>query len=294
MSNRSLVATCAAVGAALGAGIWLLLPAAGTGFLSTPTETLGVRASFTPAAAEFGDAVTAHIEVIADRSGVRTGTVRIVYSLAPLTQLGPPRERRVTRGGVTVISTTLRAACLSDRCISTTRRVVPPLSPVRADAMRRDGTHAQASAAWGTLEIGGRVGSSDAAASRPPFRVDTTPPPVTYRIPPPRLALLLDVAAVILVGAGFALAGAALLQRGSRRPAADRIDALDEALALARAARARPAPDRRSALGLIARLLQPRDRRLARSADDLAWSRRAPTPERLTDLLDDVEREVRR
>jgi hypothetical protein len=52
-------------------------------------------------------------------------------------------------------------------------------------------------------------------------------------------------------------------------------------------------PDRRSALGLVARLLVPRDRELARSADDLAWSRPAPTPERLTGFLDDVEREVR-
>ena len=66
---------------------------------------------------------------------------------------------------------------------------------------------------------------------------------------------------------------------------------LDRALALAREAEQRPPPDRRRALGLLARLLGPRDPRLADAADDLAWSAPAPTSDALAELVTQVERE---
>ncbi|HEX4679634.1 MAG TPA: hypothetical protein VH210_10585 [Gaiellaceae bacterium] len=292
MRTTSLVAAAALAGAALAVGSWVLLPSRGTSSPSPPPRALTIRASFTPTAAGFADTVTARIEVIADRRTVRSDTVHVVYAVAPLTLLARPVEHRVTRGDVTVVSTTLHVACLSDRCVAETGRAVPTFAPVHADATRRDGGRASASIAWPRLEIDGRVRAADVAAARPPFRVDASPPAVTYRIAPARLATLLDLIAVLFVGAGFALAASAILRR-RRGNSAAQPDALRDALALARAARSRPVPDRRSALGLVARLLLPRDRHLARSADDLAWSRRAPTPERLTDLLDDVEREVR-
>jgi hypothetical protein len=81
-----------------------------------------------------------------------------------------------------------------------------------------------------------------------------------------------------------------LIVRRRRRPAS--VDELGRALRLAREAERRPEQDRRRALGLLARLLEARDRRLAGTASDLAWSK--PTPERdaLTTLVRDVEREV--
>jgi hypothetical protein len=291
MRRTSLVAAAALAGAAFAAAVWVLLPSGSTGSPSPPSQALTVRASFTPAAAGFADTLTARIEVIADRRTVRSDTVHVVYAVAPLTLLGPPVEHRVTRGDLTVVSTALRVACLSERCVAETGRAVPAFAPVHADATRRDGGRASASVAW-PLEIDGRVNAADVNAARPPFRFDASPPAVTYRIAPATLATLLDLVAVLFVGGGFALAASAVLRR-RRRTAGAQPDALRDALALARAARSRPVPDRRSALGLVARLLAVRDRQLARSADDLAWSRPAPTPERLTDLLDDVEREVR-
>jgi hypothetical protein len=67
---------------------------------------------------------------------------------------------------------------------------------------------------------------------------------------------------------------------------------LERALALARAAEERPTPDRRRALGLLARLLGSRDPRLAGAADDLAWSAPAPTSDAVADLVTQVEQKV--
>jgi hypothetical protein len=67
---------------------------------------------------------------------------------------------------------------------------------------------------------------------------------------------------------------------------------LARAVALAREAERRPTPDRRRALGLLARLLGARDAQLAGAADDLAWSAPAPTPDALAELVSEVEHEV--
>ena len=253
-------------------------------------EPLTIRTSFTPEAVAFGDTVVAHIDVIVDPSTVRSETVHAVYSLAPLTLLAPPVEHRVVRGHTTVVTYELRAACLSDRCVSAAGTARPVLAPARADAVGRDGAKVGAGASWPQLEIVGRVSARDVAAARPPFRVDTSVPAVTYRIAPATLARLLDIAAALLVAAGLTLGAFALRHRAT--VATTRGDALQRALALARTSRGRPVPDRRSALGLVARLLTPRNRRLARTVDELAWSRPAPTPERLTDVLDEVEQEI--
>lgn len=260
-----------------------------TGASGAP-EPLTIRTSLTPAAVSFGDTVLARIDVIVDPDMVRPETVHTVYSLAPLTLLAPPVAHRVVRGRTTVVTYELRAACLSDQCVSAAGRARPTLDPARADAVRRDGARVGSAISWPQLEIVGRVSAADVAAARPPFRVDTSVPAVTYRIAPATLARLLDIAAALLVAAGLTLGAFALRHRAAAP--ATRGDALQRALALARASRERPGPDRRSALGLVARLLTPRDRQLARTVDDLAWSRPTPTPERLTDVLDEVEQEI--
>jgi hypothetical protein len=82
----------------------------------------------------------------------------------------------------------------------------------------------------------------------------------------------------------------ALLAR--RRPRAGRrANELARALQLAREARTRPERDRRTAAGYVARLLGRRDAILARTAGELAWSRPGPTPDSLTELVDQVEQE---
>jgi hypothetical protein len=137
------------------------------------------------------------------------------------------------------------------------------------------------------------VNAGDLAGSSPRFRADATPQSPTYRLAPSTLAALLDVLAMVLVLGGVALAAVELRRHVMRRRARTAAGGeLERALRLAHEAESRPAPDRRRALGLLARVLDGRDRRLASQASDLAWAR--PQPERadVSGLVAEVEQEV--
>jgi hypothetical protein len=277
-------------GAALLAVVFAALPVCADAATAATAHPLTVRAVFVPGVVEFGDAVTARIVVTLDRDSVRTSSLRVVYGVAPLTQLGRTRERHVNRGNAQIVTYELRAACLTDPCVAASaRRSVAP-APVQAVVARTTGATVHAAAAWVPLTVSGRVTAADLSAASPPFRVDTAPPAPSYRVRPSLLGALLDGAGAILVACAVGLAAAALLR--ARRPRhAGQTDELTHALELARAARTRAEPDRRAAVGYLARLLARRGTELAPAADDLAWSRPAPTPDSLTALVEDVERE---
>ncbi len=255
-----------------------------------PQAPVTVRATLDREIVEFGDAVTADVTVLLDRRAVGSRDVRVHENLAPLTQLGHTSVTRTTRGHLLAVTYSARASCLDQRCIGagTSKQVV--LAPVRIEIPGL-GKHTEAT--WPALRVRTRVLAADLARPHPPLRSDPTPPPVTYRFEPARLARVLQVAAAVLAAAGVLLAGgtAAAFSRNRRRQAA-RLTGLDRALALAREAEGRPTPDRRRALGLLARLLGSRDPRLAAEADDLGWSAPAPTPDALAELVTQVEREV--
>ena len=150
----------------------------------------------------------------------------------------------------------------------------------------------RATANWPVLRVRGRVATADLARLRPPFRASTAPPPPSYRLAPSTLAWLLDGLAVALALGAVALAsrtrhaGSRAGRRG--RPA----DELERALRLAREAENRPPPDRRRALGLLARVLRARARPLSGTASELAWAKPEPEREALATFVADVEREV--
>lgn len=289
MSTKVVVALAAVAGAAVVVGVAALLPSSQKNG-SAPDRPLAVRATFSPAAVEFGDTVTAHIVVTMDARAVRRPSLKVAYGVAPLTQLGRVVERRTARGALSIVTYDVRAACLSDACVAASgRRTVAPRA-VRAEVERRDGGRAGATAAWTPLVVSGRVSPADLAQAQPPFRAETTPPQPTYRIRPTLLAGLLDGAAALLAACAAGLAAAAVLHaRRPRHEAAQ--DELARALRLARDARGRPERDRRTAAGYVARLLARRDERLAHTADELAWSRPAPSADSLTELVEGVERE---
>lgn len=292
MRAESRIAAAALAGAGLALALWSLLPNR-TQDGRPPARPVTIRTSFAPPAAGFADEVVARVVVVLDRRAVRLSTLRVQVDLAPLSLTGPRRETRVTRGRTTIVRIETPAACLSERCLapSGTRSVAP--APVRAEVRRADGPLVSTDMPWTPLQIAGRVAPTVAAAATPTFLADTAPPSVTYSADPTRLALVFDLAGAALVGAGSALAAAATLSRGRRRRCEGMREPLEQAIALARAARSRPAPDRRSALGLLARLLARRDPALARTAADLAWSRPPPGPDALERVVDAVEREVR-
>ena len=265
--------------------------AAAVVFVARGGETAGttagsgadITAALDQTSVEFGDPVIATVAVTAQQ-----GTpIHVNADLAPLTPLGRTRITRVAHGSVQTVTYTTRASCLDDRCITPTK---PKRVELRPAVILVGGR--RATAAWPALTVQRRVSPADAARATPPLRAEATPPAVTYDVSPQHLALALDIAAAILAAAGVLLAGASAAALYRRRHRAAPLTGLERALALAREAEQRPEPDRRRALGLLARLLDQRDERLAGEADDLAWSASAPSPGAVSELVSSVEHEV--
>jgi hypothetical protein len=258
-----------------------------------PATPIFVSAGFAPPATEFGDEVDGRVVVLLDRGVVRPETLVLDDGIAPLTSLGSPRTATATHGRLTVVTVKLPGACLTQPCVARSGDVKLKLPRVTATVTTRDGRTLHASTAWPVLDVHGGVTAADLAPAQPPLRGDTTPPAPAYSVTPSTLAALLDALAVLLVLAGAGLVARELAVRRRRRRAAERPGAeLERALVLARQAESRPAPDRRRALGLLARLLGARDGRLAGEASDLAWSRDRPESASLARLVGEIEREV--
>jgi len=286
MTRVLLVA--AAVAAAAVAAVLLLGRAPDVGG-AAPEAPLTVRTSFDPPIALFGDRVVATIVVLADTHVLDTSKLRWSDDVAPLARLGSPQVSRTTQGRLLTVSIAVPTVCLDEQCLADKGPMLLRLPAARAEAPRRGGGTEHAKAAWPVLELRGRVDASDLAKSPLPFRSDTSAPAVTYRIAPGTLAVLLDVLAVLLVVAGIALATSQVVSRTRRRRAVDRRTDLERALALVREAQSRTPRDRRLAVGLLARLLRPRDAALAGTAGDLAWSEPQPAADAVAELADKVE-----
>jgi hypothetical protein len=270
--------------AALAAAV-LILIAHGEGSDGVaPAAGTSIDAALDNTAVDFGDPVTATVTV----SAPRDAQLQVEQDLSPLTQLGRTRVTRVTRGDTQTVTYAARASCIDDRCLASTATKRIALRP----AIVRVGGETTKQA-WPILSVQRRVSPADAAQARPPLRSDTAPPPVSYRVSPDRLATLLSILAVVLAAAGVLLAGATATRLYGRRHGLEPLTGLERALALARDAERRPASDRRRALGLLARVLGPRDLQLADEAEHLAWSAPAPTPVALADLIAEVEEKAR-
>jgi hypothetical protein len=263
---RLLVATLAALVAA---------PAAAA-------APLVVRTSFDDATVQFGDVIVAHVAVVA--TGARPSSVHVTEDVAPLSAVTP---LEIARHG-DVVEFTRSFVCLAAACVSDSGEATPKLAPVQVEAQVGSRT-VRLATPWPTLRVRGRVTSADLSGASPHFRAPLVPPAPTYGIAPRTLAWLLDGAAIALGVAALTLVVLQLRRRAARRRA-PRADELARAVRLAREARARPAPDRRRAVGLLARVLRSRDDRLAAAARDLAWARPQPEQNALQELVEDVER----
>jgi hypothetical protein len=248
-----------------------------------------VRTSFVPPAVQFGDPLTVQIAVRLDDRSVLPDSFHVTSGVAPLTQLGPTRTTRTSRGHVTVVSIAIPTVCVVDACIAKPGETRVHLPVVVAHVTGIDGRVRQVSATWPPLPVGSRVTTVDLRHETPPLRADTAPASPSYRISPRLLARLLDALAVLLAASGVVLAyrQAAGIVRRRRHP--EELDPLELALRRVREAQARSAPDRRRALGNLARVLDRRGSNDAEPARDLAWSRPVPTPERATELAGRIE-----
>jgi hypothetical protein len=140
------------------------------------------------------------------------------------------------------------------------------------------------------LRLRSRVSAADLAAAKPPFAADTAPGSPTYRIAPATAATALVVIAAVAAAAAAALLTLEARAVAHRRRRPSDGDELSRALRLVREAEGRPAPDRRRALALLARLLRGHGS-LDRTASDLAWSQPEPETHAVDDLVTRVEQE---
>jgi hypothetical protein len=247
---------------------------------------LRAQTSFDSATVEFGAPIHARVSVVAGPA-VRAGSVRVNDGLTPLTTVGPQRIRRAGN----VIEATRVVTCSTAPCVSAGGVATPKLAPALVTAVLADGRTVRISASWPPLTVRGRVSSAELRKQQPPFRSSVAPPAPTYRVAPKTLARVLDGAAIALGLAALALLVVQARRWSRRQGRTAPVDQFERALRLAREAEARPAPDRRRAAGLLARLLDERHARLAGSASELAWARPHPEAGALESLVGDVERE---
>jgi len=218
---------------------------------------------------------------------VRPQSLEIADDLAPLTALSAPATTRTVSGRLETVTVTQRVACLTAPCLAP--RISLP--HVRVTVATRGASTATKSTSWRRLQVRGRVTAADLASSRPRLAADTAPGSPAYRLAPATAALVLEIVAALAAAAAATLVALEALRFVRRRRRAVAGDELARALALVREAEGRPAPDRRRALALLARLLRSRGGGLERAASDLAWSEPVPEPEAVDSLVTQVEQE---
>jgi hypothetical protein len=135
------------------------------------------------------------------------------------------------------------------------------------------------------LVITPRVSVSQVGSPERSFRRPTTPPPPSYRVRPSLLRALLLAGAAGLVALGAVLVWPLVRRRRRARP--DTRTPLERALAFVRASLSREPADRRRALDLLARTVEPGA--VGSEALSLAWSEPDPDPGVIESVVAQVE-----
>ena len=250
---------------------------------------LSASTSVTPNPAFFGERITVRAEIVVDDGALDPDDVRLTPNFTPYAILGRPRRSHSSAAGVTTLGYVFTLQCLNDDCLphAKPRTVKLPLAHARAGGE-------EVPVPWPPLVVSPRVSRAAIGADRPPWRVQLAVPSVSYRTRPGTAAAIAGAGAVVLALIGGGLIGwEALRGRRLRLERERALSRLQQALLLARDSAARSADDRRKALALLARELDG-DGELAHAATQLAWNRAEPSPERMTTLLDEIEREVAR
>jgi hypothetical protein len=257
-------------------------------------------AALVPAAALFGDTVTARLQLVTDTSFVQSDSFRIHGSFGPYRQVSRPvvERRRVGSTEEVVWTTTLR--CLGNPCVPKKKGKRVTFAPASVTYSIGQGSDASRSlsVAWPSLLVYSRVDQMEVAAldprGEPPWKGDyRSLPAVSYRASPGL------VAAVLYGAGGLLLAGAAaLLVPLVRRRPEEVVEEpepeplvwltpLEQALALLeREPRGEgDVEPRRQALELVSEALGGRDERdLERATRRLAWSEAPPPAEATREL----------
>jgi len=265
-----------------------LLAAALAAALLTPGaeaagKPIGVATLLTPAAVQFGDPVTAEVDVRYDPRIVDGRSIRIAPGFLPYVVVSKPQVRSAS-GSLRIRYSLL---CVTEGCLPTHGPRRLRFAPVAVTGLVA-GRHVAVTAPWRPLTVTTRLKTSD-LAGQPRFRSPAAPPPPRYRLGPGPLAVgSIVTAALCVLGAAAIVAFA--FSRRRRRMSMRARPPLEVAIAYVRDSTRRSGPDRRRALELLAEAADgERERELALAAADAAWSRLPPTPAGAGELADRAE-----
>ena len=253
-------------------------------------QALVVRPALTPRDPQFGDTVTAAVDVFADPGKLDTASIQVRTRFRPYVPVSSTRSVEHT-GGAVVLHLSSRIRCLTLPCVPREKVQAFSFPPVRV-SYREGSVTRVASSAWPALHVHSRVTAAEVA--RPVLRV---PPPVaaepSYRVSPDLAGYgLLALAALLAAGGAALLLRVALTHADRSKP---RVPPLERVLVeLAASCSNGDSGRRRRALEDLARELEPIDEPLSKESRVLAWGPREPQPDAISDLSDRVRTVVRR
>jgi hypothetical protein len=242
---------------------------------------------------QFGDTVTAKIEVTVDRSRVDPDSIRLNTDFTPWKPIGAPETLRHDGKSTTYLETRYTLRCLESFCTTQDETGVQDFRAARVTySALGDRSVAGArtlQAAWPDLLVSARYAPPGASQGvRQPatrWQADLVSlPAATYRLGPWLLVVLLLAGAVLFAGAAVALfartrpRAAPTVVAAPAQGGGPVLTPLEYALRLLEdSSRVNGSGDQRRALELVADGLVHRgDGPLARTARALAWSRPVP------------------
>jgi hypothetical protein len=260
--------------------------------VSSP-EGIDAYADLDPYAVQFGDTVTARVEVTVDRSRVDPDSIRVSTDFAPWSATGAPHVLRRDGNSTTYLEWRYALRCLERFCTTADESDPQTFKPARVTYTSLSGGSPPPGtrtleAVWPELLVTARYAPPSASRSTsqlaPSWEADLVSlPPATYRLSPWLIVALLLGGAALLAAVGVVLVVRSRPRAASAAPApviraGPTGTPLEYALALLEdPTRVNGSGDQRRALQLVAEGLVLRgDGELARTARALAWSRPVP------------------
>lgn len=260
-----------------------LLVAAGAGPATAIAAAVSATATLSPQAVFFADRVQAQVSVVMDTRTADPASATLAAPLGIWTQLGATHIQTTRAGQFARRRWSFTITCRVTECTPASGSLRAHLPPAEVTVIRGDGSTEHVAVRWPGIVVAPRVTAEAAALHAPPFRLQTTPPPARPSFSPSLVSALFDAAAALLVASAFAIV---VLELRRRRPQGGPVVApFERALSLAREAQSRPAPDRRRALALLARLAAARDPGFSSDAGATAWEQPDPDPGRMAELV---------
>jgi hypothetical protein len=267
----------------------------GDGGSYAPKRTL-VRTSITPTRSLFGEIVTARADVVVDPGVVDPASVELAADFKPFRVRSDSRRVMPGVGRATIVRFAYELQCVSRKClpVENDRGATGfQISPTRVTGRTRGGRKVTANALWPEFGVQTRLTGDDIAFSTPQIDEPFQAAHVSWAVSPNLVGgIAIGLAGLLVLAAGWLVATVAL--RNGRPLRILRIPShltpIERALLLAEHAASRgEVPESRKALERLA--VELRRSGVAGHADEaeqLAWSEREPSRERVAVLADAV------